>query len=46
MQGIANNGDETIKMLKDVPEKSGNLILDYIIPINNGLDTLNAEDFY
>jgi len=46
VQGITNNGDEKIKMLKDVLEKSENIILDYIIPINNSLDTIETEDFY
>ncbi len=38
--GIANNGDEAIKMFKNFPEKPDIIILDYRMPIKNGLDAL------
>jgi two-component system chemotaxis response regulator CheY len=38
--GIANNGDEAIKMFKNFPEKPDIVILDYRMPIKNGLDAL------
>ena len=38
--GIANNGDEAIKMFRSFPEKPDIIILDYRIPIKNGLDAL------
>ena len=40
MLGIANNGDEAIKMFRSFPEKPDIIILDYRIPIKNGLDAL------
>ncbi|MFX0143143.1 MAG: response regulator [Candidatus Hodarchaeota archaeon] len=38
--GIANNGEEAIKMFKSFPEKPDIIILDYRMPIKNGLDAL------
>jgi len=38
--GIANNGDEAIKMFRDFAEKPDIIILDYRMPIKNGLDAL------
>ncbi|MFX1418600.1 MAG: response regulator [Promethearchaeota archaeon] len=38
--GIANNGDEAIKMFKNFPDKPDIIILDYRMPIKNGLDAL------
>ncbi|MFX0007818.1 MAG: response regulator [Promethearchaeota archaeon] len=38
--GIANNGNEAIKMFKNFPEKPNIVILDYRMPIKNGLDAL------
>ena len=38
--GIANNGDEAIKMFRSFPEKPDIIILDYRMPIKNGLDAL------
>jgi two-component system chemotaxis response regulator CheY len=38
--GIANNGDEAIKMFKEFSEKPDIIILDYRMPIKNGLDAL------
>jgi response regulator of citrate/malate metabolism len=38
--GIAKNGDEAIKMFKAFPEKPDIIILDYRMPIKNGLDIL------
>jgi two-component system chemotaxis response regulator CheY len=38
--GIANNGEEAIKMFRRFPEKPDIIILDYRMPIKNGLDAL------
>ena len=38
--GIANNGDEAIKMFKNFSKKPDIIILDYRMPIKNGLDAL------
>ena len=38
--GIANNGEEAIKMFRSFNEKPDIIILDYRMPIKNGLDTL------
>jgi two-component system chemotaxis response regulator CheY len=38
--GIANNGDEAIKMFRSFPEKPDIIILDYRMPIKNGIDAL------
>lgn len=38
--GIANNGEEAIKMFNSFSEKPDIIILDYRMPIKNGLDTL------
>jgi len=40
--GIANNGDEAIKMFKSFQKKPDIIILDYRMPIKNGIDALNA----
>ncbi len=40
--GIANNGDEAIKMFKSFQERPDIIILDYRMPIKNGIDALNA----
>ena len=39
--GIANNGDEAIKMFKSFQERPDIIILDYRMPIKNGIDALN-----
>ncbi len=39
--GIANNGDEAIKMFKSFQKKPDIIILDYRMPIKNGIDALN-----
>ncbi len=38
--GIASNGDEAIQMYKDFTEKPDIVILDYRMPIKNGIDAL------
>ncbi|UCC20049.1 MAG: response regulator [Promethearchaeota archaeon] len=38
--GIANNGDEAIKMFRTLVEKPDIIILDYRMPIKNGIDAL------
>ena len=38
--GIANNGDEAIKMFRSFTEKPDIIILDYRMPIKNGIDAL------
>lgn len=38
--GIANNGEEAIKMFRSFVEKPDIIILDYRMPIKNGLDAL------
>lgn len=38
--GIANNGEEAIKMFRSFTEKPDIIILDYRMPIKNGLDAL------
>lgn len=38
--GIANNGDEAITMFRSFDEKPDIIILDYRMPIKNGIDTL------
>jgi two-component system chemotaxis response regulator CheY len=38
--GIANNGDEAINMFRNFSEKPDIVILDYRMPIKNGIDTL------
>jgi two-component system chemotaxis response regulator CheY len=40
--GIANNGDEAIEMFKSFQERPDIIILDYRMPIKNGIDALNA----
>ncbi len=40
--GIANNGDEAIKMFKSFQKRPDIIILDYRMPIKNGIDALNA----
>lgn len=40
--GIANNGDEAIKMFKSFQRRPDIIILDYRMPIKNGIDALNA----
>ena len=40
VMGIASNGDEAIKMYKDFNEKPDIVILDYRMPIKNGIDAL------
>jgi len=39
---MANNGDEAIEMFKTFNEKPDIIILDYQMPIKNGIDTLKA----
>ncbi len=39
--GIANNGDKAIKMFKSFEEKPDIIILDYRMPIKNGIDALH-----
>lgn len=38
--GIANNGDEAIKMFRSFAEKPDIIILDYRMPIKDGIDAL------
>jgi len=38
--GIANNGEEAIKMFRSFAEKPDIIILDYRMPIKNGIDAL------
>ena len=38
--GIANNGEEAIKMFSAFSEKPDIIILDYRMPIKNGMDAL------
>ena len=38
--GIANNGEEAIKMFRSFTKKPDIIILDYRMPIKNGLDAL------
>jgi two-component system chemotaxis response regulator CheY len=38
--GIANNGEEAIKMFSSFSEKPDIIILDYRMPIKNGMDAL------
>lgn len=38
--GIANNGDEAIKMFRSFTEKPDIIILDYRMPVKNGIDAL------
>jgi len=40
--GIANNGDEAIEMFKSFQERPDIIILDYRMPIKNGIDALTA----
>ena len=40
--GIANNGDEAITMFKSFEKRPDIIILDYRMPIKNGIDALNA----
>jgi two-component system chemotaxis response regulator CheY len=40
--GIANNGDEAIEMFKNFNEKPDIIILDYRMPIKDGIDALRA----
>ncbi len=40
--GIANNGDEAIKMFKSFQKRPDIIILDYRMPIKNGIDALKA----
>ena len=40
--GIANNGDEAIDMFKNFEVKPDIIILDYRMPIKNGIDALKA----
>ncbi len=40
--GIANNGDEAIKMFDSFQEKPDIIILDYRMPVKNGIDALKA----
>lgn len=42
VMGIANNGDEAIEMFKNFSEKPDVIILDYRMPIKNGIDALKA----
>jgi two-component system chemotaxis response regulator CheY len=39
--GIANNGEEAIKMFKSFEKRPDIIILDYRMPIKNGIDALN-----
>ncbi len=38
--GIANNGEDAIKMFKNFNEKPDIIILDYRMPIKNGIEAL------
>ena len=38
--GLANNGDEAIQMFKIFPKKPDLIILDYRMPIKNGIEAL------
>lgn len=40
--GIASNGDEAIKMFDSFQEKPDIIILDYRMPVKNGIDALKA----
>jgi CheY-like chemotaxis protein len=40
--GFASNGDEAIEMFKQFKEKPDIIILDYRMPIKNGLDVLRV----
>lgn len=40
--GMANNGDEAIEMFRKFHEKPDVIILDYRMPIKNGIDALKA----
>jgi two-component system chemotaxis response regulator CheY len=40
VMGIASNGDEAIKMYREFSEKPDIVILDYRMPIKNGIDAL------
>ncbi|MHA2008482.1 MAG: response regulator [Promethearchaeota archaeon] len=40
--GIANNGDEAVKMFESFQEKPDIVILDYRMPVKNGIDALKA----
>jgi two-component system chemotaxis response regulator CheY len=40
--GFASNGDEAINMFKNFQEKPDIIILDYRMPIKNGIDALKA----
>jgi len=40
--GFASNGDEAIEMFKKFQEKPDIVILDYRMPIKNGMDALKA----
>ncbi len=40
VMGIASNGDEAIKMYREFSEKPDVVILDYRMPIKNGIDAL------
>jgi two-component system chemotaxis response regulator CheY len=42
VQGFASNGDEAIEMFKKFEEKPDIIILDYRMPIKNGIDALKA----
>ena len=42
VMGIANNGDEAIEMFKNFSERPDIIILDYRMPIKNGIDALKA----
>ncbi len=37
--GTANNGERAIKMFKSLPEKPDYILMDYRMPIKNGLET-------
>lgn len=39
--GIANNGDEAIQMFKEFKTKPDIVILDYRMPVKNGIDALH-----
>ena len=40
--GIANNGDEAIELFKTFEKRPDIIILDYRMPIKNGIDALQA----